>query len=169
MAIDVEVRATGKLDEVGIDYDVVEAVEPAHPKCRLMLDYWSARRQADGMPLRRDFNPLDMPRLMGGMFVVEPIDGGADMRYRLIGAANEQRLNMPFTGRRFTECYGPHMAIDQITLHNRVLSELKPAILRGRFLGVDLEYASFEAIYLPVRAETGLQIVGGLYDMAQTD
>ncbi|MEX0838966.1 MAG: PAS domain-containing protein [Parvibaculum sp.] len=169
MAIDLEIRPAGKPGEAGIDHDVVEAADPEHPKCRILLDYWRARRQPDGLTLRRDFNPLDMPKLMGGMFVVEPVDDGADMRYRLIGVANEQRLGMPFTGRLFSACYAPQMAAIQIALHNRVMNERKPAVLRGRFLGVDLEYAYFEAVYLPVRAETGLQVVGGLYDMDQLE
>ncbi|MDO8840465.1 MAG: PAS domain-containing protein [Parvibaculum sp.] len=166
MAAGVETHQTG---ESGIDYDVVEAAEPEHPKCRFMLDYWRARCQPDGMPLRRDFNPLDMPKLMGGMFVVEPVDGGTDMRYRLIGAANVRRLGMPFTGRLFSECYAPPMAASQIVLHNRVMNDRKPAVLRGRFVGVDLEYIQLEAIYLPVAADTGFQVIGGLYDMALLD
>lgn len=152
-----------------IDHEVVEMTEPRHPKCCRMFEYWSARRQSDGLLSRRDFNPLDMPRLMGGMFVVEPVDGGIDMRYRLVGAANERRLGMSFTGRLFSECYVPQMASMQIALHNRVMNAPMPAVLQGRFLGVDLEYACFEAIYLPVGADGGRQVIGGLYDMARPD
>lgn len=152
-----------------IDHEVVEMAEPQHPKCCQIFDYWRARRRSDGLLSRCDFNPLDMPRLMGGMFVVEPVDGGLDMRYRLVGAANERRLGMTFTGRLFSECYIAHMASIQIALHNRVMEARMPAVLRGRFLGVDLEYARFEAVYLPALAETGLQVIGGLYDLARPD
>ncbi len=152
-----------------IGYDAIEAQEPTHPKNRQLLEYWRARCVGGDVAPRHDINPLDMPALMGGMFVVEPVDDGTDMRYRLIGAANEQRLGMPFTGRRFSECYEPKMAADQIAIHNRVMERLKPVVLRGNFLGVDMEYARFECLYLPVRAETGLQVFGGLYDMGQTN
>ncbi|PKQ02081.1 MAG: hypothetical protein CVT73_20145 [Alphaproteobacteria bacterium HGW-Alphaproteobacteria-12] len=150
-----------------IDTSVVEVDAPAHPWCRRLLDHWRSHLQPDGLMMRADFNPLDMPRLMGGMFVVEPVDGGADMRYRLVGSENEHRLGRKFTGELFTVCYRQHMAADQIAFHNRVMANKSPACLRGHWVGMDLEHAHFEAIYLPVRAATGeLQVIGGMYDLA---
>lgn len=149
-----------------IDYSVTESDTPLHPSCRRLLEYWHARLQPDGLMHRADFNPLDMPSLMGGMFVVEPVDGGGDLRYRLVGGENERRLGMKFTGLRFSECFSPQMAGHQIAFHNRVMTTQKPACLRGHFIGLDLEHVNFEAIYLPVRAESGqVQILGGLYDL----
>lgn len=163
MAIEKEAPAAGS----GIDYSVVEVEEPAHPHCRALLAYWRARRQQDGLMLRADFNPLDMPAAMGGMFVVEPVDGGADMRYRLVGSENERRLGRKFTGELFTESYSPEMAVEQIAFHNRIIETKRPACLQGRFIGVDLEHVHYEAIYLPVRTASGLvQVIGGLYDLA---
>ena len=163
MAMETKAPAAG----TGIDYSVVEIDEPAHPHCRTLLAYWKARLQPDGMMLRSDFNPLDMPQAMGGMFVVEPVDGGADMRYRLVGSENERRLGRKFTGELFTDSYSPEMAAEQIAFHNRIIETKRPACLRGRFIGVDLEHVHYEAIYLPVRTEAGgVQVIGGLYDLA---
>lgn len=151
----------------GIDYSVIEVEQPVHPNCRKLLAYWQARLQPDGLMLRSDFNPLDMPTAMGGMFVVEPVNDGEDMRYRLVGSVNEHRLGRKFTGELFSESYSPEMAADQIAFHNRILETKKPACLQGRFIGVDLEHVHYEAIYLPVRTEPGgMQVIGGLYDLA---
>ncbi|MDO9126419.1 MAG: PAS domain-containing protein [Parvibaculum sp.] len=151
-----------------IDYSVVETDAPIHPNCRRLLDYWRERLKADGLMRRVDFNPLEMPSLMGGMFIVEPVDGGKDMRYRLVGTENEQRLGMKFTGRRFTECYAPRMAAEQIAFHSRIIATRKPSCLRGNFVNVAAEHANFEAIYLPAQAGNGEpQIVGGVYDLAE--
>ncbi len=151
-----------------IDYSAIETDAPIHPNCRQLLDYWRARLQPDGLMHRADFNPLDMPLLMGGMFIVEPVDGGKDMRYRLVGTENEQRLGMKLTGMRFTECYAPHMAAEQIAFHNRLMTSRKPSCLRGNFVNVAAEHANFEAIYLPALSGYGeLQIVGGMYDLAE--
>lgn len=163
MAMETKAPAAG----TGIDYSVVEIEEPAHPHCRTLLAYWIARLQPDGMMLRSDFNPLDMPQAMGGMFVVEPVDGGANMRYRLVGSENEHRLGRKFTGQLFTDSYSPEMAAEQIAFHKRIIETKRPACLRGRFIGVDLEHVHYEAIYLPVRTEAGaVQVIGGLYDLA---
>lgn len=157
-----DVHSTGS----GIDYSVVEADEPRHPHCRQFLDYWKAHLQPDGVMLRSDFNPLDMPRAMGGMFVVEPVNGGADMRYRLVGSENEERLGNRFTGKLFSDCYSPEMAIDQVAFHNRIIETRQPACLRGYLIGVDLEHVYYEAIYLPIRTEEGgMQVIGGLYEL----
>ncbi|HAC59330.1 PAS domain-containing protein [Parvibaculum sp.] len=151
----------------GIDYTVVEVNEPAHPYSRRLLAYWRERLRADGPMLRSDFNPLDLPQLMGGMFVVEPVDGGSDMRYRLVGSENERRLGRKFTGELFSQCYSQEMAAEQIAFHNRIMQSEKPAFLQGNFLGLDLEHVRYEAAYFPVRVdERDLQVIGGLYDMA---
>lgn len=161
------IRRQTPAPENGIDYAVVEVDEPVHPHCRALLAYWQARLQADGLMPRSAFNPLDMPHAMGGMFVVEPVNAGADMRYRLVGSENERRLGRKFTGELFSDCYLPEMAVHQIAFHNRIMAEKKPACLRGRFIGIDLEHVHYEAIYLPVRAEDGgTQVIGGLYDLA---
>ena len=163
MAIEKQRPAAGS----GIDYAVVEVEEPVHPHCQSLLVYWRARLQEDGLMLRSDFNPLDLPTAMGGMFVVEPVNGGADMRYRLVGSENESRLGRKFTGELFTKSYSPEMAAEQIAFHNRIIESKRPACLQGRFIGVDLEHVHYEAIYLPVRtADGGMQVIGGLYDLA---
>lgn len=150
----------------GIDYSVVEVEEPRHPLCLNFLDYWKARLQPDGVMRREDFNPLDMPRAMGGMYVVEPANGGADMRYRLVGSEREGRLGVSFTGKLFSECFSPEMAADQVAFHNRIMETRKPACLRGHFIGVDLEHVHYEAIYLPVRTrDGGMQVIGGIYEL----
>ena len=68
-----------------------------------------------------------------------------------------------------SECFEPGAAAEQIAIHRRALGGTTPVVLRGNFTDVDLEHARFECIYLPVRAETGPQVIGGLYDMAQQD
>lgn len=151
-----------------VDYQVTEVGEPLHPKNQVLLAYWNSKVDADGVVRRRDVDPADLRRVLGGMFIVEPVDGGADLLYRLVGSQNEHRLGMKCMGRRFTECYTPGMASDQIAFHARIFASGKPAFLRGRLLGLDLEYVNFEASYFPIRAETGgSQMLGGMYDLAE--
>lgn len=151
-----------------VDCEAVEVVAPAHPKNRFLMAYWRDRIQPDGAALRRDILPADLKHILGGIFIVEPVDEGADMIHRLVGTENERRLGMRCTGRRFTECYCPRMAAEQITFNNEVLRKLMPGFLRGRIIGLDMEHAQFEASYLPVRTEGGLlQVLGGMYDLAE--
>lgn len=153
-----------------VDYEVVEVGAPAHPKNQFLLAYWRSKAGPDGVVYRSAIVPFDFRRILGGVFIVEPVDGGLDLMYRLVGSENEHRLGVSYTGRRFTECYGKAMAADQIAFHNRVFAEGKPAFLRGRLKGLDVEFAEFEASYLPMRTEDGgYQMLGGVYDLAEQE
>lgn len=151
-----------------VDYEVVEVAAPLHSKNQTLLAYWRSKADADGFVYRHDIDPVDLKKVLGGLFIVEPVDNGADLLYRLVGSQNERRLGMRCMGRRFTECFAPGMAADQIAFHMRVFASGKPAFLRGRLLGLDLEYVNFEASYLPLRtADGGWQMMGGMYDLAE--
>jgi len=151
-----------------VDCDVVEIAAPTHPKNRLLLDYWQSKAGPDGIVLRSDVNPFDFRRILGGVFIVEPTDDGRDMVYRLVGSENEQRLQLKYTGRRFSECYGERMTSEQVAFHRRIFVTGRPAFLRGRLIGVDLDHATFEACYLPVKTDAGGdQMLGGLFDLSE--
>lgn len=151
-----------------VDYEVERIDVPLHPKNRVLLSHWISKADAAGTVHRRDINPADLKKVLGGLFIVEPVNCGEDLLYRLVGSENERRLGMRYMGRRFTECYSPQMAAEQIALHNEICDSGKPAYLRGRLLGLDLEYVIFEASYFPMQGENGaMQILGGMYDLAE--
>ena len=151
-----------------IDYKVTEAESCLHVKNRKLLELWLAHRDEDGTASREKLSPALLIPLLGGISVTEPVDDGKDFRFRLVGARNEERLGIKATGRLMSDCYGPRMASELITLHNRVLDARKPAVLRGRFVGIGIEHALFEALFLPVRSAAGdLQVLAGMYDMSE--
>ncbi len=151
-----------------IDYDVVEVDTPVHSKNRLLLDYWRSRMDPDGIVRRSAINPFDFRQVLGGVFIVEPVESDGNLLYRLVGHETEQRLQTVFTGRRFTECYGARMAAEQVAFHGRVFRSGRPAFLRGRLIGLGLEHADFEASYLPMRTNEGQdQMLGGFFDLLE--
>ncbi|MBO6634304.1 PAS domain-containing protein [Parvibaculum sp.] len=152
-----------------IDYEVAEAESCLHSKNGKLLELWLEHRSEDGTASREKLTPALLLPLLGGISVAEPVDDGKDFRFRLVGARNEERLGFKATGRLMSDCYGARMADELIALHNRVLETRKPAILRGRFIGIGLEHALFEALFLPVRNSTGgLQVLAGMYDMSES-
>lgn len=151
-----------------INYDVTEVDLPSHLKNHFLLSYWRSKQRADGFVYRSDIDPAELKTVLGGVFIVEVTDHGRDLLYRLVGSQNEQRLGMRYMGKRFTECYSAEMAQHQIAFHNQIFQSGKPAFLRGRLLGIDLEYVEFEASYLPMRRDDGVfQMLGGMYDLAE--
>lgn len=151
-----------------IDYEVTEVDVPLHSKNRRLVDYWTSNLDSDGIVHRRDIDPAQLKPVLGGLFIVELIDNGRDLLYRLVGSENERRLGLRCMGRKFTECYSQQMAAEQIAFHYAVFNSGRPAFLRGRLLGLDLEYVQFEASYLPMRRDDGgFQMLGGMYDLAE--
>ena len=151
-----------------INYEATEVEAPSHVKNQRLLSYWNSKRAADGVVYRRDIDPVELKSMLGGVYIVEEVDKGRDLLYRLVGSQNEQRLGMRYTGKLFTECFSAEMAKHQIALHRRIFDSGKPAFLHGCFLGIDLEYVEFEASYLPIRRDDGVfQMFGGMYDLAE--
>lgn len=68
-----------------------------------LLDYWSGLEAGGGLPSRAAVNPLDIPRLLkniGLIDVVQEVGGTYRYRYRLVGT----HLNH-ITGTDFTDCW----------------------------------------------------------------
>lgn len=156
--------------KVEVDYEARPVEAPTHPHNVFLWNYVLSRADIEGITNRRDINPADLVKVMGGITIIEPVDDGRDLRYRLVGSENEQRLGIKLNGRRYTECYGTHMASEQIIFTNELLAAKKPQVLVGRFLGLGLEHAVFEVIYLVVRADSGdLQILTGMFEIKDSN
>lgn len=154
------------IGQAEVDYEAREVAEPIHPSNIFLSDYISARSDARGIAHRRDINPVDLRKIMGGITIIESAENGANLRYRLVGVENEQRLGIKLNGRLFTECYGARMAAEQLAFINDIFKNPRRRVLQGRFLGLELEHAWFEAIYHVVQAESGdLQVFTGMYEI----
>lgn len=79
-----------------------------HPDHVWLLDYWQARKPADGLPARRDIDPADFPkRILPRLAViaVESADGEFRYRYRLAGTEIVSRAGRDPTGKTFEDLY----------------------------------------------------------------
>jgi hypothetical protein len=65
--------------------------------------YWAAKRGELFAPSRRDIDPVEIPKLLPHLMLVEVMDGGARFRYRLAGTEIERRVGCHMTGRYVDE------------------------------------------------------------------
>src|ERR1051325_4007380 len=75
---------------------------------RLMaaFEYWMRQSIAGRLPRRRDIDPVDIPKLLPILMLVEVLPPGR-YRYRLIGTENADAFGMNATGRYLDEyCLG---------------------------------------------------------------
>lgn len=138
----------------GIGWIVREVDAPGHRDNRRLLA-WYERLAADGhLPGRAEVDPADIRSLLHGVFLVEPA-GDGDVRYRLVAAGIEFRLDVMLTGRTATEVFGAEMAAGVNAIYARVFDSLERVVLRGSFTGLDIGFLEFEALILPLRAPDG--------------
>jgi hypothetical protein len=67
-----------------------------------VFDYWLGKATGLRLPRRRDIDPVDIPKLLPILMIVEVLPSGR-YRYRLIGTENAEAFGMNATGRYLDE------------------------------------------------------------------
>lgn len=155
-----------KLPEgLNIEWTASDTDRPAHPSNVRLHDYYLAKKPADGLPGRADFDLLDLYDIAPGLFIIEPdLARRGGIRYRLVGSDIEARLGISLTGRgtgAFTEPVSERLQ----ALYGDIFTNQTIHILRGRFVGSGIEHVDYESFLLPMRARDGhsVNIIGGMF------
>lgn len=88
--------------------------------------YWCDKAAGHAMPSRRDIDPVEIPKLLPDVMLVERAANGR-YRYRLIGTENARAHGINATGRYLDEVlpgpsYGPHV----LALYDECVRERRP-------------------------------------------
>jgi len=74
-----------------------------------VFDYWEGKRAARGIVSRSDLDPIDIPRLLPHIGLIDVL-GREHFRYRLIGSYMNDMFGQDFTGSELDRAkYGPYM------------------------------------------------------------
>lgn len=106
--------------------DTADASPIGDWRLRDALDYW--RRQAAGrkMPPRGDIDPIDIPKLLPDVMLVDVLPGGR-YRYRLIGTGNALEHGINATGRYLDEVLpGPEYKAHVLALYDKCVGARRP-------------------------------------------
>jgi hypothetical protein len=76
------------------------------PRLREAYLYWDAKRRDRLMPTRSDIDPVEIPRLLPYVILIEVVREPLDFRYRLIGTQARDIMRQDFTGKCFSEIRG---------------------------------------------------------------
>jgi hypothetical protein len=88
--------------------------------------YWLAKSAGRRMPSRADIDPIEIPRLLPDVMLVERHDDGR-YRYRLIGTENTIAHGLNATGRYLDEVLpGPDYAAHVLALYDECVRERRP-------------------------------------------
>jgi hypothetical protein len=135
---------------------LVEIDGPRNPLAVAMYDLWRSLAPPDGLPNREDFTFERLANLgiLGNCFVIEPMDGGRDWRYRLLGSQITWLFGGDATNIPFSQHFEGEEAELCIRLSNRVAQTRKPVFLFGRFTPGNFS-GTLETMSLPVLGRDG--------------
>jgi hypothetical protein len=88
------------------------------PRLEQAYLYWRGKAAGRAMPSRADIDPIDIPKLLPDVMLVERLDDGR-YRYRLIGTENARAHGANATGRSLDEVLpGPDYSAHVLALYN---------------------------------------------------
>ena len=94
---------------------------------------WESKRGTRLMPRRADFDPVEMPRLLSSIILVDVEDGSARLRIRLVGTKVVEMFGSDYTGRYMDE-------IDFGDVREKILKEYRLPISEKRPVFSDHEF-----------------------------
>jgi hypothetical protein len=78
----------------------------AAPHLKEAYAYWQGKLKGRAMPSRRDIDPVEMPRLLPYVMLIDVMAEPLDFRYRLVGTEMRAISRRDYTGLRFSEVPG---------------------------------------------------------------
>jgi hypothetical protein len=104
------------------------------PRLREAYAYWLRISAGRGLPRRRDLDPVDIPRLLPHVLLVE-VAADSRYRYRLIGTESVLEHGFDATGRYLDEVLpGPEYKEHVLRLYDRCVNERRPVYSESVFL-----------------------------------
>lgn len=123
---------------------------PTHPINQAGLDYWLSKRGGRSMPSREDLDPVEIPRLLPNILLLDVTHEPLDFCYRLIGTTIEHHLHRSLLGQRMSDI--PHQQPGSViwaTLEGVVENKL-PISSSIPYVGPHRHYSDSEDLIMPL-------------------
>jgi len=133
-----------------------EQIPDGHP-VRRYADYHRACAQEDGVLRRQDFDPIDLPRIIPWMLILEQTgdDGRIEFLYRLAGTGCREIFGIDYTGKILGEDLPPDAAAERRREIIEVLDEKQPRYTRTQIPIEGREFITILRGVFPVSRKSG--------------
>lgn len=117
---------------------------------RAMYQYWQSRCRGDQPPRRADIDPLDFPRLLPHITIVDVVDDERRYVYRLVGTKEVEIRGRDPTGKSVLEgFFGPSLE-DALHCYDIVVRTKRPHYDDEPYITPDKRYSDDESLFLPL-------------------
>lgn len=112
--------------------------------------YWVGKIQGEEIPAKSDIDPIDVPKLLPYIFLVEVSRNPYDFRYRLSGTAVDHLHNQVLTGKTVDEIESKEVAELVKQQYLSVVESRQPVCHINKIMAEDGKYWSYERLILPL-------------------
>ncbi|MGK2739744.1 PAS domain-containing protein [Tepidicaulis sp. LMO-SS28] len=137
-----------------------EHIPDRHPVARY-ADYHKERAQQDGVLRRQDFDPIEIPRIIPWMLILEQteIEGRIEFLYRLAGTGCREIFGIDYTGKILGEDLPADAAAERRREIIEVLDEKQPRYTRTQIPIAGREFITILRGVFPVSRKSGADCV----------
>ncbi len=117
---------------------------------KALLDYWVTKRRQRLMPDRADIDPIDIPKLLPDIGLLDVVDGGRRFYFRVVGSNINHAFGHDYTG-HYLDDVAPIGYSQFITLlYRKVIQTRCPVYSLGMCRYRDSSVRSIQRLLLPL-------------------
>ena len=122
----------------------------SEPRFRDSFVYWDGKRVGRSMPSRRDIDPIEIPRLLPYVMLIDVLRDPLDFRYRLIGTEVRRILHGDYTGKRYTDVPGKGPGSVVWGDYEAVVARKEPLVSTPPYVGPDKQVRRCRNLLMPL-------------------
>jgi len=124
-----------------------------HARLNDLVEYWKSIKKNQFFPYRRDFNPVDIPKCLPHIVLVDVIDGNPKYQIRLAGSAVNPVYRTPITGKYIEDFTFEGDRQEILAQYDHAVKHQVPTYLMGKMTTIDGNQVSYERVILPMTSD----------------
>lgn len=144
-------------------------VRVQHPRLRQLYAYWDDKRGDRPAPSKAEIDPVDIPHLLGHIFIYDVEQSPRDYVMRLFGTALTELFGRDVTGNRFAEIFPEEINDPTIREeYDAVVDRWTPIAACRDARWSQKEHIRYERLLMPLSSDGRVvdRLLGGAYRLS---
>lgn len=131
----------------------VVAIRQEYKKLKALMDYWQGICRPGGLPSRSDLDPVEIPQLLGNVFLVDVERQPMRFRMRLAGSEIDRVFGRSFTGRFLDDFHTGYFERDALSDYAQVVFCKQPSFTERCVAGAGGQWIHYRRLLLPLSTD----------------
>lgn len=138
------------------------------PENRELLEHWEKIRGEASVPLRTQFNPMDVPRHLPNLIVLEPLIP-ENANVRIFGTELARRLGFDLTGVDLFTLYSGEPAREVVDMISCVVEQRAVAVAYSEWTTPSGHSFTTENLWMPLASQAGPinRVLGSVWEVVE--